>query len=723
MGRDAACLTCRSRKVRCDRLLPRCSTCTRLNRECTTSTKPCEVTWLHPHLGARSLQDDDLVSERTQQQPGAKGRPLLTDLERARHIATLLSSTQDSTVEELLTDLDTRLRDLESNDVISLGPFGVFRPNDAVTDERLGDDASESQLQITPSTSPICEAAAMIGDFDLTYPASDLSESQLLPPFADDQLSIFGPSEIDWNDFHVDLGTDPTCSETISMTKGISSSLPIAMSLTYSFDVHDLDFPTIRLLLDRYQHTLVPYLVPARVYTKSPWEALHIPKVHETLGEVILRGDAGNAKLCLFFAVLGASAFHLDVLRTSTSEVTPPWRVIGDSYRARAKARLKISLQSLSRERKEDEEDYKDVLLALLSMVTVCVVSGDMDEAYAYLHDVEHLIALYGVDKIRQSADVQMLYSTYLYLRTLQASVSSFSGQGQAGARSIKEPPERPDGTGSAITVTLKKHNNNLWSSLLHVDGQSNASMATATELPCHICGRNTSIFEQIYSLPESLFQLISRVTELAQRMEELRRNEYKTSITGRDPLSDEVAQLETDVCGWKNEVPNPEHGHVPLQCPNCMSNVTCDSGPDCIGNPSRTSLLYHFREAMHSALLIYFYRCVRRIDTHILQHFVIKTIEHLSRYGERKRESNDPSSNLCWPGFIAGCEALDTNTRELFSAWFSRETALTGIRMFEVAGQAVKQVWEARDLKKDRNLSWSYILKENKTLDKLVLS
>ncbi|KAJ4509163.1 hypothetical protein ABEF92_007658 [Exophiala dermatitidis] len=718
MVRDAACLTCRSRKVRCDRLLPRCSTCSRLNRECVTSTKACEITWLHSDLSGRSLRDENTPYEHTQQLPGAKGRPLLTERERTRHIATIVSSTNNATVEELLTDLDTRLCDLEGDHVAYHGPFGVFRLHGGTPNEINEFEAVENvepRDQIDSAIDQIFEPPATNGAFEASDTPTVLDESHLLPLLPDEQLLDSSQDGINWDDFHMDLATETSFSDTIAMANGLSCSIPTAMSLTYSFDVHDLDFPTIRLLLDRYQNTLVPYFAPARIHVKSPWEALHIPKVHETLGEVILRGDAGNSKVCLLFAVLGASAFHLDILRTSSDEVTPPWRVIADSYRARAKARLKTSLQSLSPGKKQ--EDYKDVLLALLSMVTVCVVSGDMDEAYAYLHDVERLIALYGLDKIRKSAGVQMLHSTYLYLRTLQASVSSFSGQRQERSNNKHLEP------GNALAPT--KQPNSLWTTLLQADRYCDSLFDTAAEPPCHICGRNTSIFEQIYSLPESLFQLISRVTELAQRMQQLKRTQYGTAATtaAHDSLSDEVSQLETDVCGWKNEVPNPEHEPVLPQCPNCLSEMGSDRGEENIGNPSRMSLLYHFREAMHSALLIYFYRCVRGVDTHILQHFVTKTIDHLSRYGERKRESNDPSSNLCWPGFIAGCEALDTTTRDRFSAWFSKETALTGIRMFEVAGQAVKQVWEARDVRKDRNLTWSQILMENKTLDRLILS
>lgn len=404
MVRDAACLTCRSRKVRCDRLLPRCSTCSRLNRECVTSTKACEITWLHSDLSGRSLRDENTPYEHTQQLPGAKGRPLLTgesvgfyqsitfvprvltfalvERERTRHIATIVSSTNNATVEELLTDLDTRLCDLEGDHVAYHGPFGVFRLHGGTPNEINEFEAVENvepRDQIDSAIDQIFEPPATNGAFEASDTPTVLDESHLLPLLPDEQLLDSSQDGINWDDFHMDLATETSFSDTIAMANGLSCSIPTAMSLTYSFDVHDLDFPTIRLLLDRYQNTLVPYFAPARIHVKSPWEALHIPKVHETLGEVILRGDAGNSKVCLLFAVLGASAFHLDILRTSSDEVTPPWRVIADSYRARAKARLKTSLQSLSPGKKQ--EDYKDVLLALLSMVTVCVSPNMLSEA------------------------------------------------------------------------------------------------------------------------------------------------------------------------------------------------------------------------------------------------------------------------------------------------------------------------------------------------------
>lgn len=333
-----------------------------------------------------------------------------------------------------------------------------------------------------------------------------------------------------------------------------------------------------------------------------------------------------------------------------------------------------------------------------------------MEDAYAYLRDVEHLIALYDADKTNTSPGVRMLHSTFLYLRTLQASVGIFGIQ--AREPSVNGHLKRPS---KVDQTALADPSIGLWSSLLNEELRNSSTLQTRTS-PCHICGKNKSVFEQIYSLPEPLFKLISRVTTLAQQME---RGAHENTAL----LLAEANRLETDICDWKNDIPDAERGVVIPPCSNYSQHEDAAThGPESTSQ-ARVSLLYHFREAMHAALLIYFYRCVRSLDTHILQQFVDKTFDHLTRYGQFKREANDRSSNLCWPGFMAGCEASNPETRRKISAWFSSETAITGIRMFEVAGQAVRQVWEARDKAGDRNLPWSRILMESSTLDRLVLS
>ncbi|KAH6884234.1 arginine metabolism regulation protein II [Thelonectria olida] len=715
MPRDnTACLTCRSRKVKCDRLSPSCSTCSKLNRQCVSPASSPEITWLASDIVGDGAHEDYLQNENQLRQHGAKGRQLLSDPERARHVAAVLSSIQNSSVEVLLAELDCRFEDSPSDDTITAGPFSLFQLSSASKLEET--DVEAIEVQTVQSE----ESAGIMLDH---FPMDDILDAATREPaFAESSLRFVpGAEELCdatsiGHDFFTPIGADAlTAMSPMTALDELPLILPPCMPITYSFNVENLDFPTIRLLLDRYQHALVPYFSPARIQSKSPWETLHIPKVYETLGEFMVRGDAGNSKVSLLFAVLGASAFHLDILLPISETATLPWRAIGNNYRMQAKARLKVSLQSLSSGRKL--EDYQDVLMALLSMVTLCVVSGDMEDAYAYLRDVEHLIALYDVDKTNTSPGVRMLHSTFLYLRTLQASVGIFGIQ--AREILVNGHLKRPSNVDSSMV--LMDPNISLWSSLLREEERRNTSITLQAlgKAPCHICGKNKSIFEQIYSLPEPLFKLISRVTALAQRME---RRQASSSTKNPELLVAEANKLETDICDWQNDILDPEKGSFIPPCPSCVSEDRTREAQES-KSQARVSLLYHFREAMHAALLIYFYRCVRNVDTHILQQFVDKTFDHLTRYGQFKRESNDPSSNLCWPGFIAGCEASNPETRSKISAWFSSETALTGIRMFEVAGQAVRQVWEARDLAKNRNLPWSKILMESSTLDRLVLS
>ncbi len=67
MPRNKACLACRLRKVKCDRRLPsslRCSTCARLDQECSVPDWAPEITWLSDQVNQVS-QQQSRVAEST----------------------------------------------------------------------------------------------------------------------------------------------------------------------------------------------------------------------------------------------------------------------------------------------------------------------------------------------------------------------------------------------------------------------------------------------------------------------------------------------------------------------------------------------------------------------------------------------------------------------------------------------------------------------------------
>ena len=210
------------------------------------------------------------------------------------------------------------------------------------------------------------------------------------------------------------------------------------------------------------------------------------------------------------------------------------------------------------------------------------------------------------------------------------------------------------------------------------------------------------SIFEQVYSVSEKLFRLIGRAVALALKV-------GGSHVHSTDQLvctSKEISELEDAICSWKNDSVAQE--------PATAASIR---------NSSRADVQHYFQNAIHSALLVYFYKCVQVIDTYTVQPYVQKTILQLQFYTEAKRQTNDQSSSICWPAFVTACEALDLDLRQSFSQWFLSESARTGIQMFVTARTAVERVWDARDRSKNRNLPWSEILQSDNFLDQLMLS
>lgn len=632
-----------------------------------------------------------------------------TELQRTQDVEAILAATRHNSIDQLLNQLDADFELDQRKDTFCIGPFGILCLNNS----QLADEHAVEE----------CETASMntgwedfvLGDFSANKVFSGFESGVLESPKNVD-------SELSGNGFDLPLMTPnlqydvlgpfltpmqlymPHVTDMqILVTPVPSPRIQRPMSVEYASDLTDVDISSIRLLLVRYQENLVPAFAPVQVLTKSLWQRVHIPRVYDTLGEILVKGDAGDPKVALLFAVLSAASYYLDTMgRGPPHHTLTPWKDMGRLFRQRAKARLASSFKTADLGR--NKEQYKDMLLAILSMVTVCVshihevrdhadgeqvVSGDMLESHVYLRGVEQWIGSYCSPQLLKSTSIRMLHSTFLYLWTLQASVRVFSIENQGA--------QMPLTNGISFSSTDSRNDADVWRQLMPIetevdDTEDNDSRGSQG---------SPSIFEKVYSVSETLFRLIGRVTSLASRS-------ANNDDGSRQPVdsSKEIADIENEICSWKNDLPAREQQR------------TTEAS-----NGSTDDVRYYFQTAMHSALLIYFYKCVRSIDTYTVQPYVEKTLLHLQLYTQAKRISDDQSSSICWPGFIAGCEALGLDLRQKMSQWFVDETAQTGIRMFEMAGNAAKEVWSARDQSGNRNLPWSKVLQNDNVLDQLMLS
>lgn len=309
----------------------------------------------------------------------------------------MISFTTDTSVNAVLDQIDAESNHV-GDSIFSRGPFGVFQLPNAKEDPRGVDESAgagscsldnlyqgeisnpaKNALPDDFSPLPVVDEQDLllliqqelypevnpVGGLWENSPEASLQESHqyLLP---EDHRALLQENYQPFAQEAIDSLPDPiTSSDEFSIAS--ITSMPTA----YVSDISDLDFHSTRVLLDGYRNTLVPCFLPVQRYELSPWEFLHIPKVHEALGEVMVRGNTSHAKASLLFAVLGASAFHIYMQSRSSALPDELWRARGEEYRARAKKRINLSLKD--HPAAKPQEDFLDILLALTSMFTVCV--------------------------------------------------------------------------------------------------------------------------------------------------------------------------------------------------------------------------------------------------------------------------------------------------------------------------------------------------------------
>ncbi|KAE8548151.1 hypothetical protein TMatcc_009992 [Talaromyces marneffei ATCC 18224] len=706
MPRRPSCLTCRSRKAKCDRLLPRCSTCVKLNRSCLTPERKCEFVWLH--FGANDILKHGANFDDGQQDRGFKfssGRDsLLSNDERARHTAQIISSTSNTSLNAILEQIDVQSTKVNIT-TFNHGPFGVFQ-----VENNTKKEVEELESVISGNRKARSDTAESrdVDNLNLSLNVDEYPDFDLDPQLWENEQTVLGSGQGDLLELFLQESDDYS-NDFVTSDEHPYGSI-IAMPTAFATDFSDLDMKSIGHLLDRYRNSLITSFLPVRKYHTSPWESIHVPKVHEALGEAMVSGEVTHAKMGLFFAVLGASAFHLHMQTYNMGMYDQRWKVLGENFRLRARKRLRLSLANLSTTM--PAEQVADTILAFTSMYTISVVSAQLEDTYIYLREINRLIAIYGMELSRISTTLRILHNIFYYIQTMQDTVGVFSG-----GNLIRSPSLRAK---RSILVDSVNSDSGHWS--LKGFPSSDTASSILDACVCEDDSSSQSLFERVFSVPISLFQLISRVTALVHETEEVANN--GTTHTNLSSLSYTVNQLETEIWDWNANVSSTSKDALSPSPTTCLHEIPFSSpAPLDTRNQPIESPLHHYIEAMHSAVLVYFYRCVRKVDPLMIQHLVDKVVESLTLCTELRQQSNDPSSDTCWALFVAGCEVLNPATRKRVKDLFAIERSRTGIRMFEKASQAAMEVWSVRDRRKNRHLSWSTVLKESNMLDGLMIS
>jgi arginine metabolism regulation protein II len=139
--------------------------------------------------------------------------------------------------------------------------------------------------------------------------------------------------------------------------------------------------------------------------------------------------------------------------------------------------------------------------------------------------------------------------------------------------------------------------------------------------------------------------------------------------------------------------------------------------------DPSHWPTVPYFQvlRAFNAALVILFYRRVRKAHPGILQGYVDSVIMAFMSVHATPSEVEHAGPGTLWPIFLAGCEAMTKERRDAILKLVERSKKRCGLNPVDIAEDVMTTVWKRQDEHLEANRrepfpSWMDVLKERKT-------
>lgn len=214
-------------------------------------------------------------------------------------------------------------------------------------------------------------------------------------------------------------------SDTVKMPRHImeileTTPLPKSIAIdkfgipTSSLNVH----PMARYLLNYYIEDVADMMTVIPL-AKNPWKFIYFPRALMAIGELASLGKTSNARNGLLNALLAVSAFNLQSKFVRGSDEMKYYVDLGIQLRRQANEFVERCME-------EDilNQKYKDVLTAVLSMVTIDVVWGTMSSCKIHLDHCERIIEKKMQHKKKLSSKAMILHRIFSSLKLIQDSTS-----------------------------------------------------------------------------------------------------------------------------------------------------------------------------------------------------------------------------------------------------------------------------------------------------------
>lgn len=194
----------------------------------------------------------------------------------------------------------------------------------------------------------------------------------------------------------------------------------------------------------------------------------------------------------------------------------------------------------------------------------------------------------------------------------------------------------------------------------------------------------SNTLYKDIYGIPEVWLSYVSQTTRVANIMDYLEETAVQPTGTFQECLQRKATQLENRICSLSAQYSSFEA--LPSTQPGGTTSTRATAA-------SRAMI-----RAMTSALLILFYRRIRKVHPFILQAHVNDVIAALKDFDIAHDVCTIKSPGTPWPAFIAGSEAMSPTARDWLMSWMQKKALQSAFNGFTTSQQVMREVWQHRD-------------------------
>ncbi|KIW65509.1 hypothetical protein PV04_07764 [Phialophora macrospora] len=647
------CWTCRVRRMKCDETKPECGQC--LAKGVVCEGYFTKLQWLPP------IYNHEPTTFEVPRVRGAPRRRLLP-AELDGWPALRMTRLSEADIGRAVSDVEKSAAALAEPK--SIGPFSAFPLTTKVNGFADSPAAAEppiisSRVELSVEVEQDPEGA------NVPVSGTDRTEDSLSTGFnhdlAVDDATVFDAIVFDpeshlpsatpveshfWRPIVADEeGGWPLQTSTDPRRKRSTS----ARGSVREFDGSGFLTSQIKYLIRNYAQNVIPIYCVLEA-ASNPWQSFMLPRVLQCCTELEILGQSTTPRQALLYAVLSISAYNLQNVspRYETWQGLE-WDRVASSYKGKALRLIESCLGSSILE--DISTDHDELLAAMLSMVTIDVMSGDMMTSHIHLRGCETL----RCTQIRRHGDslshvTKSLHKVFIYLSVMQqASSLLFSG-----------PDEVVASCDDAVMASPP------WSDIDPCPDDLEAMFGAANDED----QISSSSFEMIYGVCQSLVYLLRKTTGLL--LADFGSESTHTSPSGSRQR--EYEDIEAEVLEWPVE----------------KKIAILRTAPT---TPDNLLVMEHYSRAFHHALIIFWHCRIRKMHRRYVKPYVGKVLSHLEQIERAKHELGIRSGHIPWPAFVAASQAIDAEVRARFLAWFDK-MAEEGMGSSRISKEALVTIW-----------------------------